>query len=159
MRGRIAPVVFVLAACVAAASPGPRGWSRLVLSHGFASGRGYSVAVPPGVTQKPTEGIDSDVAALEGRGLTMVFDYGPYGFVPSCGNRPRCVDRREVIGGRPARTVAEQGRFEGHEGASRAFFAFVRLDGALSLAVLAYCADQAVCDRAAAIVRTASFAP
>jgi hypothetical protein len=158
MRGRIAPLVFVLAACVAAASPAPRGWSRLVLSHGFASGRGYSVAVPPGVTQKPIEGIDSDVAALGGRGLTMLFDYGTYGGAPSCGSRPLCAERVETIGGRRGRTMAEQGAFEGHRGATRAFSAFVHEGGAIGLAVQAYCDDRAACARAAAIVRTIRFA-
>jgi hypothetical protein len=157
MRRRIAPIA-ILAACLAAASPAPRGWTRLVLSRGFASGHGYSVAVPPGVGRKPIEGIDSDVAALEGRGLAMFFDYGTYGGVPPCGSRPLCVERVETIGGRQGRTVAEQGTFEGHRGAIRAFYAFVREDGAIGLAVQAYCDDQAACDRAAAIVRSIRFA-
>jgi hypothetical protein len=158
MGRRTAPIA-VLAACLAAASPAPRGWTRLVLSRGFASGHGYSVAVPPGVGRKPIEGIDSDVAALEGRGLAMTFDYGPYGGAPSCGRRPLCVERVETIGGRPGRSMAEQGAFEGHRGTTRAFSAFVHEGGAIGLAVQAYCNDQAACDRAAAIVRTIRFAP
>jgi hypothetical protein len=156
MRRPIAPIA-VLAACLAAASPAPRGWTRLVLSRGFGSGHGYSVAVPPGVGRKPIEGIDSDVAALEGRGLAMTFDYGPYGGLGSCGRRPLCTEGAEAIGGRPGRTLAEQGAFEGHRGATRAFSAFVREGGAVGLAVQAYCDDQAACDRAAAIVRTIRF--
>jgi hypothetical protein len=157
MRRRVAPIL-ALAACLAAASPAPRGWTRLVLSRGFASGHGYSVAVPPGIGRKPIEGIDSDVAALGGRGLTMLFDYGTYGGAPSCGSRPLCVVRVETIGDRPGRTMAEQGVFEGHRGATRAFSAFVHEGGAIGLAVQAYCDDQAACDRAAAIVRSIRFA-
>lgn len=160
MRRRIA-LAMALALCAAApgaATPAHRGWARLTLSPGFSTGPAYSLAVPPGVVRKPIEGIDSDVAALEGPGLRMFFDYGPYGGLPACAGRPNCTERAARIGGRPARIVLRQGPSDGQPQATSALFAYVRLGGAMSLAVQAYCADAAACARAADIVRTIAFA-
>ena len=149
--------LFILLLTLAAPSavPGapssdPPGWKRIVLAEGSWGGPAYSIAVPSGVQGGPVPGIDSAIAVVRGKGLKILFDYGPYGGYQGCTGRTGCAEREETIAGHVARIATSDGPN------GRKVTASIDVDG-LTVDLFADCAGPAACARAVEMIRTIRF--
>jgi len=158
MRRALACALILLAACrTAPPSPAPPDWPRYVLSTGADGAPGYSVAVPADIVRRHVQGIDSEVAEFAAPGLRIGFDYGWYSGIQSCGRTPGCRTWTETIDGRLWRYASYPLAIRGETWVTRGYGAHVKLNQRMSLAVHAACADEAACERAAAVARTVEF--
>ena len=79
------------AGCAPADTPTPDGWTRQSMAEDA-----YSLALPPGLSCVPLQGIDSDVARCDGDGLRLTLDWGMHGGVPTGHVETETVGGREV---------------------------------------------------------------
>lgn len=121
-----------------------------MLAEGSWGGPAYTIAVPTGVRGGPVPGIDSAIAVVRGKGLKILFDYGPYGGYQGCAGRTGCVEREETIAGRAARIAPSDGPN------GRRVTASIDVQG-LTVDLFADCARPAECARVVAMIRTIRF--
>lgn len=69
--------------------------------------QGIKLTVPEGLAPKASQGVDSRVSTLRGRGISLLIDHGPFAdTLMSYAGRSGYRSTEEVIDGRPARIVS-----------------------------------------------------